>query len=73
MSNIAHTWGFPEGIGAISVLNHFCHRDNIVLGAYKGQFGKDAEGNWVRGPYVDDLVENWESPVKNRDQVSSES
>ena len=31
---------------------------------YQGDFGKDDWGNWVRGWYVDDLVDNWPSPVK---------
>jgi len=61
---IVHDAGIPEGIGAMSVLNHFYGRDDILLGAYKGDFGKDDWGNWVRGWYVDDLVDNWPSPVK---------
>merc|ERR1712001_814305 len=61
---IVHDAGIPEGIGAMSVLNHFYGRDDILLGAYKGDFGKDDWGNWVQGWYVDDLVDNWPSPVK---------
>ena len=45
---IVHDAGIPEGIGAVSVLNHYYGRDQIVLGAYKGDFGKDFNGNWVR-------------------------
>ena len=37
---IVHDAGIPEGIGAMSVLNHFYGRDDILLGAYKGDFGK---------------------------------
>ena len=66
---IVHDAGIPEGIGAVSVLNHYFGRDDIVLGAYKGDYGKDGNGNWVRGSYVDDLVNNWDSPVWNSDQV----
>ena len=66
---IVHDAGIPEGIGAVSVLNHYFGRDDIVLGAYKGDYGKDGNGNWVRGHYVDDLVNNWDSPVWNSDQV----
>ena len=40
-----------------------------MLGAYKGDFGKDSWGNWVRGAYVDDLVDNWPSPVKDSGDV----
>ena len=32
---IVHDAGIPEGIGAMSVLNHFYGRDDILLGAYK--------------------------------------
>ena len=45
---VVHDSGYPRGIGAASVLNHFYHHDNIVqLGAYKGPFGRcgaDSEG-----------------------------
>ena len=67
---IVHDAGIPEGIGAVSVLNHFYGRDDILLGAYKGNFGKDPNNNgWVRGAYVDDLVNNWESPIRDSSQV----
>ena len=67
---IVHDAGIPEGIGAVSVLNHFYGRDDILLGAYKGEYGKDGNGNWVRGHYVDHLVNNWDSPIRDSSQVS---
>ena len=67
---IVHDAGIPEGIGAISVLNTYYGRENIPLGAYKGDFGRTPDGNdWVRGWYVDDLVDNYPSPVKGSWQV----
>ena len=66
---IVHDAGIPEGIGAVSVLNHFYGRDDILLGAYKGEYGKDGNGNWVRGHYVDHLVNNWDSPIRDSSQV----
>jgi hypothetical protein len=58
---IVHDAGIPEGIGAMSVgplthqadlytahaqvLNHYYGRDDILLGAYKGSFGR-----WVARP-----------------------
>ena len=67
---IVHDAGIPEGIGAISVLNTFYGRENIPLGAYKGDFGRTPNGDdWVRGWYVDDLVDNYPSPVKGSWQV----
>merc|ERR1712142_151810 len=68
---IVHDAGIPEGIGAVSVLNHYYGRDDIILGAYKGEYGKDNNGNWVRGHYVDHLVNNWDSPIKHSSQVLS--
>ena len=67
---IVHDAGIPEGIGAVSVLNHYYGRDDILLGAYKGDYGKDGNGNWVRGHYVDHLVNNWDSPIRDSSQVS---
>jgi len=66
---VMHDAGIPEGIGAVSVLNHYYGRDDIVLGAYKGEFGKYCDGSWVPGEYVYDLVNNFDSPVWNSDQV----
>ena len=67
---IVHDAGYPRAIGAVSVLNTYYGREDIPLGAYKGSFGKDTGGdNWVRGWYVDDLVDNWPSPVKDSSQV----
>jgi len=66
---IVHDAGIPEGIGAMSVLNHYYGRDDILLGAYKGNFGKWPGGGWVEGDYVMDLVRNYPSPVKDSSQV----
>merc|ERR1712001_9474 len=43
---IVHDAGIPEGIGAVSVLNAYYGRENIPLGAYKGDFGKSPGGGW---------------------------
>merc|ERR1719400_3031407 len=32
---IVHDAGIPEGIGAMSVLNHYYGHDDVLLGAYK--------------------------------------
>ena len=34
---IVHNTGIPEAIGAVSVLNHYFGRDDILLGSYKVQ------------------------------------
>ena len=38
---VVHSTGFPTAIGAVSVINHFFGRDDILLGAFKGEFGKE--------------------------------
>ena len=61
---LVHNVGYPKAIGAVSVINHFFGRDNIALGAFKGNFGEK-----INGIYVDELVDNFPSPVKHYDQV----
>ena len=75
-----HNVGYPAAIGAVSVINHYYGRDNIKLGAFKGEFGKSISGKYwsfitkytqrLTGVYIDDLVNNFDSPVKHYDQVS---
>lgn len=48
----------------LQVLNHWYGRDDIPVGAFKGQFGHNATSR-----YVPDLVANFPSPVKNYSQV----
>mmetsp|Transcript_84479 Transcript_84479/g.273132 ORF Transcript_84479/g.273132 Transcript_84479/m.273132 type:complete len:288 (+) Transcript_84479:90-953(+) len=55
----------PACAGAISVLNHFYGRDDLPIGAYRGE---DLTPS-LPHPYVDDLVANWSSPIKNTSQV----
>jgi len=47
---VVHNTGLLEGIGAVSVLNHFYGHDDVALGAYKGDFDNGsqvlAEGSW---------------------------
>merc|ERR1719221_838104 len=53
--------------GVVSVLHHFYGRDNISIGSYKGTDLPDNSPHH----YVDNLVDNWEAPVKTADQVPS--
>ena len=39
-----HNVGYPWAIGAVSVINHYYGRDDIRLGAFKGQFGSSSSG-----------------------------
>lgn len=53
--------------GVASVLNHYYGRDDVPIGQYKGSDLK------VSSPhaYVDDLVDHWDSPIKDSSQVPS--
>ena len=46
------------------MINHYYGRDDIRLGAFKGAFG-----DYIGGNYIDDLVDNFDSPIKHYDQV----
>lgn len=39
-----HNVGYPRAIGAVSVINHYYGRDDILLGAFKGDFGASSSG-----------------------------
>ena len=39
-----HNVGYPKAVGAVSVINHYFGRDNITLGAFKGNFGDKVNG-----------------------------
>jgi inosine-uridine nucleoside N-ribohydrolase len=44
---ITHDTGLSEGVGAVSVINHYYGRDHIPLGAYRGEVGCAARPNAV--------------------------
>lgn len=62
---VVHNTHPPQCAGAISVLNHYYGRDSTLIGAYKGNDLK------VSKPlrYVQALVDNFPSPIKNSSQV----
>ena len=55
---VVHDAGLFEGIGAVGALNTFYGRPQIQLGAFKGRFGAN-----VAGPYVRNLASRFPSPV----------
>merc|ERR1719341_885429 len=61
---VVHNVGYPRAIGAVSVINHFYGRDDIRLGAFKGNFGASSSG-----PYIDHLLDSFDSPIRNYSQV----
>eukprot|EP00756_Hemistasia_phaeocysticola_P003975 Hpha_TRINITY_DN12563_c0_g1::TRINITY_DN12563_c0_g1_i1::g.50767::m.50767 len=56
----------PKCAGVISVINTYYGRESIPIGAYKGP-GLEANATYL--PYVDELINNFPSPIKNSSQV----
>ena len=61
---VVHNTGLLNGVGAISVINHWYGRDHLPIGAFKGEFGAT-----LPGKYVESIVQSFPSPVKNYTQV----
>jgi hypothetical protein len=64
---IVHDTGYDKGIGAVAAINHYYGRDDIELGAWKGEFGRNGDQNQNR--YVTDLINSNDAPVKDYSQV----
>ena len=47
---VVHDTGVSTGVGAVSSINHWYGRDDLLVGGYKGDYDRD-----VRGSYIDDL------------------
>lgn len=66
-----HDAGTPKGIGAINVINGYYGRGGTPLGAFKGAFGRESDGDgWVDGPYIEMLARKWPGGITNSAQVS---
>ena len=77
--SVLHNSGSPSGAGAISVINHYWGRDHIPIGKYSGtvgaptgdgqsawEFRRDPpQPPWQVGPYADELVSNFASPIRS--------
>ena len=61
---VLHNTGLLEGVGAISVINHYYGRDHVPIGAFKGTFGST-----IPGKYVPQLAAEFPSPIKNYTEV----
>ena len=57
---VMHNSGYPQGIGAASVLAHYYGHDDIPLGAYQGEFGK------VRDDFPEEGLSHFEPKVCDR-------
>ena len=71
---VVHDTGLPSGVGALSAINEFWRRGNIMLGGYHGSVGSPDVSwspDWVRdgrGVYVEDLVNTFKPNIHNFDQ-----
>ncbi|KAL3892976.1 MAG: hypothetical protein SGPRY_014597 [Prymnesium sp.] len=73
---VLHSYGYPKGIAAASVLSHWYGHDDVPLGAYKGTFGRDVEhpNEWKTGDYVPMLTGGrWNMPVDSSERVADAS
>lgn len=61
---VVHNTGLDTGVGAISAINNYYGRQDVLVGAYKGAFDW-----WLRGPYVDDVVSRFPGPIRNSSQA----
>eukprot|EP00729_Bicosta_minor_P022210 gene22210-24195_t len=43
---VVHNTGCNLGIGGVSSINHFYGHDDIILGAWKGEFGSDCDKHY---------------------------
>ncbi|KAL1500476.1 hypothetical protein AB1Y20_013133 [Prymnesium parvum] len=66
---VVHSTGYPEGIGAASVLNEWYGHQEVKLGAYKGEYGANSTGQWITGFYVPELVRRFPSRIKTSAEV----
>jgi hypothetical protein len=72
---VVHNTGCELGIGGVSAMNHFYGNDNITLGAWKGQFGKNCEkhydGTSGQDQYLATVIRKTGGPIKNASMVMS--
>jgi inosine-uridine nucleoside N-ribohydrolase len=61
---VVHDTGVSSGVGAVSSINHYYGRDDLLVGGYKGEYDKT-----VHGSYIDDLVAKFPAAVTNLSQV----
>lgn len=80
---VVHNSASEQGVGALSVLNHYYGRDDVPIGAYRGRVGLPNENYqspwgfkrlppepaWQVGPYVGPLVKAFPSRVRNMSQA----
>jgi inosine-uridine nucleoside N-ribohydrolase len=70
---VVHDTGFPKGAGAISAINHWYGHDDIPIGAFKGNFGKDAcngcGGGLGQDQYLSALIDTYNPPIQDYNDV----
>lgn len=70
---IVHNTGCTLGIGGVSAMNHFYGNDDIILGAWKGRYGKNCdkyyEGTFGQNQYLATVIRKTGGPIKNASMV----
>ncbi|KAL1525528.1 hypothetical protein AB1Y20_020384 [Prymnesium parvum] len=73
---VIHDTGLHSGVGALSVINEYLGRPDIPIGAYRGHEGSPEvihDPDWTnhgRGWYVDELISEFPSSIRNASQAS---
>lgn len=72
---VVHDTGCTLGIGGVSAMNHFYGNDDIILGAWKGRYGKNCqkhyEGTFGQDQYLSTVIRKTGGPIKNASMVMS--
>jgi hypothetical protein len=64
---VIHDTGFAKAVGGISAIQHWWGHDNVPIGAFKGEFGRDAcngcGGALGQDQYHSDLIRTYNPPI----------
>lgn len=64
---VQHDAGFAPGASTAAIINRFYGRRDIPVGRYHGAFGRDINGNWVKGEYVEALEKRFGDQMSRSD------
>jgi len=66
---VVHDTGFPKAAGGLSAIMHWWGHDDIPIGAFKGNFGRDAcngcGGALGQDQYHSDLINRYNPPIRD--------
>ena len=70
---VVHNTGCDLGVGGVSAMNHFYNNDDVVIGAWRGRYGKNCdkhyEGTSGQNQYLSTVIRKTGGPIKNSSMV----